>query len=326
MRNDGSGPFTNQELLESETMVRWFGWMTAAVLIGLVSATTGATAKPVLRVAYAGSMGTVMDRDLGPTFARSAGVTYHGIGHGSFGLARLLAAGRMQADVFIGVTPGPARILLHHHMIARAMPVASTQMVIAFSPHSRYKTGFQAAKAGKTPWYKVLEKPGVRFGRTDPATDPQGRNIIFTFQLAQRYYHQSDLVKRILGSVHNPKQIFTESSLLTRLESGQIDASSGYLSAVKSRGLPYVSLPAQINLSNPRYMHSWYRHAGFELTGQNGQARRVHPEPLVFYAAVMNNAPRPKLARRFVKFLKSAQGQRILKRDGYSAPHGQPLR
>lgn len=306
-------------------MSKRFAHHGATGLLLLLGSMTVAAAKPTLQVAYAGSMGTVMDRDLGPAFAKQANVTYHGIGRGSFGLARLLASGHMQADVFIGVTPGPARILLNGQKIKQAVPVASTQMVIAYSPHSRYKKDFQAAKAGETPWYKVLEKPGVRFGRTDPATDPQGRNIIFTFQLAQRYYHLAHLVRRILGKPDNPKQIFSESSLLTRLESGQIDASSGYLSAVKSRGLPYIELPAQINLSTPHYMQSWYRHAGFRLSNQNNQSKPVHPEPLVFYAAVLSNAKHPKLAQRFIDFLNGPQGQSILKRDGYSAPHGEAL-
>lgn len=306
-------------------MLKCFARNSMIGLLLLLGGLASAMAKPTLQVAYAGSMGTVMDRDLGPAFAKQANVTYHGIGRGSFGLARLLAAGHMQADVFIGVTPGPSRILLNHQMIEQAVPIASTQMVIAYSPHSRYKKDFRAAKAGRTAWYKVLEKSGLRFGRTDPATDPQGRNIIFTFQLAQRYYKQPHLVRRILGAPDNPKQIFSESSLLTRLESGQIDASSGYLSAVKSRGLPYIALPAEINLSNPRFMKSWYRHAGFQLIQKNGQSKRVHPEPLVFYAAVLSNAKHPKLAQRFIRFLRSPPGQHILEQGGYSAPHGQAL-
>lgn len=306
-------------------MLRQIGLMAASALLAWTVTGGTALARPTLNVAYAGSMGTLMDRDLGPTFARKAHATYHGIGRGAFGLARLLAAGHMQADVFIGVTPGPSRILLKHHMVNGAQPVASTQMVIAYSPHSRFLSAFKAAKASKKAWYKVLEKPGLRFGRTNPATDPQGRNIVFTFELAQHYYHRPHLAKRILGAPGNPKQIFSETSLLTRLESGQIDASSGYLSAVRSRGLPYIKLPAQINLSNPHYMQSWYSKVGFKLGTRTGKTRRVSPQPLVFYASVMKNARHPQLARRFVKFLQSPQGQKIFRRDGYSRPHGKVL-
>lgn len=299
----------------------------ACLALVLVTALPAAAAsRPVLRVAYAGSMGTVMDRDLGPAFAGAHGVRYQGIGHGAYGLARLLASKHLRADVFVSVTPGPMRILIDHGLVDRAVPVASTQMVIAYNPHSRFAPALRAAAAGRRRWYEVLQRKGLRFGRTDPATDPQGRNIVFTFQLAERYYHRPDLVRKILGKPENPRQIFAESALITRLEAGQIDASSGYRSAVVSRGLPYVTLPPQINLSRPGLQRSWYRQAGFALKTRDGGTRRVHPQPLVFYAAVLNNAANPKAARRFVAFMRSKGGQRMLRSDGYGPPHGATLR
>ncbi|HYW92367.1 MAG TPA: extracellular solute-binding protein [Gammaproteobacteria bacterium] len=298
-------------------------WLTLAS-VALSGGT--ALARPTLRVAYAGSMGTVMDRNLGPAFAKGHGADYQGIGHGAYGLARLLASKHMRADVFVSVTPGPMRILIERGLVDHAVPVASTRMVIAYNPNSRFAPDFRAAARGKQKWYEVLQEKGLRFGRTDPATDPQGRNIVFTFQLAERYYHRPGLVKKILGSPENPKQIFAESALITRLESGQIDASSGYRSAVVSRGLPYVSLPPQIDLSRPGLQKSWYRKAGFRLKGKTGKPREVHPQPLVFYAAVLNNAANPKAGRQFVKFMQSAKGQAMLRKDGYGPPHGSVLR
>lgn len=297
---------------------------TLLIAAALVLLAGPAAARSALEVAYAGSMGTVMDSDLGPAFARRAAVDFHGIGRGSYGLAHLLVAGEMRADVFVGVTAGPAHLLLEKGLAEEAIPVASTQMVIAYSPASRHRAALRAAAAGKRPWYTILERPDVRFGRTDPAVDPQGRNIVFTLQLAERYYHQPGLAERILGSYENPRQIFAEMSLLTRLESGQIDASSGYLSAVESRGLPYIRLPPEINLGDPAYTESWYSKAGFELKSGAG-VHRVTPEPLVFYAQVLANSRHPALARAFVAFLRSPEGQAILARNGYSPPHGPAL-
>src|SRR5678816_250100 len=62
-----------------------------AALTGLSSLTfvpSVALAADVLRVAYAGSMGAVMDQLIGPAFAKANGVEYQGIGQGSLGLAR----------------------------------------------------------------------------------------------------------------------------------------------------------------------------------------------------------------------------------------------
>lgn len=282
--------------------------------------------QPVVRVAYAGSMGAVMDKGLGPAFASAQGVTYQGIGQGSYGLARLIAAGQMQVDVFVAITPGPVRVVQKAGLLGAAQPVASTQMVIAYSPKSRYASDFKSAAEGGSAWYSLLERKDIRFGRTDPSTDPQGRNIVLAMLLAQRYYRQPDLARKILGAPDNPQQIFTEPSLLSRLESGQIDASSGYLSAVVSHHLPYIKLPDQVNLSNPAMVADWYDKVGFTLEKQDGTTGQARVQPLVFYAGVLKNARHPQAARAFVRFLSSAAGQQLFARFGYSAPRGEALR
>lgn len=279
-----------------------------------------------LRVAYAGSMGAVMDRGLGPAFARSHDVHYEGMGEGAYGLAHLIAARQVRADVFVAVTAGPIRVLQRAGLLSMAKPVASTQMVIAYSPSSRFASLFKEAASGELPWFKVLERPGIRFGRTDPMVDPQGRNIVLMMQLAARYYGRPDLEHRILGKVENPKQIFTEASLLSRLEAGQIDASSGYLSAVISHHLPYIKLPAAINLSDPAMEARWYRKAGFRLAVPGHPEQRVVVEPLVFYAGVLENAPHRKDARAFLRYLQSAPARRIFARFGYGPPKGRTLK
>lgn len=272
-------------------------------------------AATVLRVAYAGSMGVVMDRHLGPAFAQTEGIDYQGIGQGAYGLARLLAARALRADVFVSITPGPDAVLQQAGLVDRAVPIASTQMVITYSPRSRFAPALRAAAQGRRPWWQVLETPGLRFGRTDPATDPQGQNIVFTMLLAERFYHQPDLVRRILRGARNPAQIFTEPSLLSRLQAGQLDAASGYRSAAISHHLPYIPLPGAINLSDPARLAD--PGVQLQLRLPDGTPEMLHPQPLVFYAAVLKNAAQPQLAQKFVAYLRSARGQELLRAQGY---------
>jgi molybdate/tungstate transport system substrate-binding protein len=274
---------------------------------------------PVLRVAYAGSMGVVMDGAVGPAFARSHDATYQGIGQGSYALAHLLAAHQLQADVFVTITPGPMQVLKQAGMVTQAVPVASTQMVIAYSPHSRFAADFSSAAQGKENWYDVLSEPGIHLGRTDPAVDPQGANVLLTLQLAADYYHQPGLLQKIAGSPQNPTQIFTEPSLMSRLEAGQIDVAISYLSAAQSHHLPTISLPDEINLGDPAMQAPWYDRASIKL--DNGKTLKV--QPLVFYAAVLGNAQQLQLARDFVAFLQSAQT--LFHERGYSPPRGNGL-
>ena len=46
--------------------------------------------------------------------------------------------------------------------------------------------------------------------------------------LAQVFYQKPGLARQIHGGYQNPQQILAEPSLLSRLETGQVDASSGY--------------------------------------------------------------------------------------------------
>jgi molybdate/tungstate transport system substrate-binding protein len=280
-----------------------------------------ADSAPVLRVAYAGSMGVVMDGAAGPAFAKAHNATYQGIGQGSYALAHLLAARQMQADVFVTITPGPVQVLKQAGMVTGAVPVASTQMVVSYSPQSKFAADFAAAAQGKKTWYDVLREPGLRLGRTDPAIDPQGANVLLTLQLAEAYYHKPGLMHDVAGDPQNSAQIFTEPSLMSRLEAGQIDASISYLSAAQSHHLPTIMLPDQINLGDPDLQAAWYDRASINL--ENGKTLRV--QPLVFYAAVLSDAKQVALAHDFVAFLQSPAGQKLFQDHGYSPPRGNAL-
>ncbi|TAN07556.1 MAG: extracellular solute-binding protein [Rhodanobacteraceae bacterium] len=292
-----------------------------AVLLLAIALPAGAGGAPALRVAYAGSMGVVMDLALGPAFAKAHDATWQGIGQGSYALARLLAAGQMRADVFVGITPGPLRVLAKAGLVTRAVPIASTRMVVIYSPKSRFAADFDAVAQGKRSWYDVLRQPGLRLGRTNPAIDPQGANALLALQLAARYYHQPGLLHEIAGPLLNGRQIFSEASLMSRLLAGQVDAAIGYRSSAVSHHLPTINLPPAVDLADPAFQATWYARA--RLTLADGKI--LTPQPLVFYAAVLDNARHPALARAFVRYLQSAQGQKQLRSHGYDAPHGAAL-
>jgi len=292
----------------------------AALLTAGALGPLAAYAAEPIHITYAGSMGVVMDKFLGPTFAAREQLEYQGQGQGAYGMARLLASKKIVADVFVSVNPGPMDILKQAGLVDTAVPVASTRMVIAYNPRSAYA---EQLKSGT--WWKVLQTPGLRFGRTDPAVDPQGQNIIFTLMLAEKYYQQPGLANAVLGPVENPQQVFGEGSLLTRLQAGQLDAASGYESATISAKLPYVTLPDQINLSNPSYAKEWYDTVSFAIRNRAGASETVRPQALVFYAAVLKNAQSPAAAQRFVDFLQSAEGQALFRQNGYGQPKGDAL-
>ena len=298
-----------------------------ASFLAMTALMAGAPAKAagVLHVAYAGSMGAVMDHGLAPAFTRKEGVAVQGTGQGALALAHLIKSGTLAEDVFISITPGPMRLLQKAGLTGPIVPIASTSMVIAYSPKSRFAADFASAAAGKKNVFKVLQEKDLRFGRTDPRTDPLGQNIILTLKLAALYDHQPGLSGKILGKTMNPAQIFAEPSLLARLDAGQIDAAAAYASFAASHHMSFVKLPDEINLSDPAKERAWYSKVSFMLQSAKGPAKMIHASPLVFYAAVLKNAANPRVAKDFVKFLAGPEGQAILGAQGYGPPKGAAL-
>ena len=276
-----------------------------------------------LDVAYAGSMGSMMEGPIKAAAAQTLQIDMHGRAQGSDALAKLIVGGSITADVFMPVTPGPMMTVLKAGKASLATPVARTEMVIAYSPKSKYARQLADAAAGKRgamPWWRILQQRDVRFGRTDPVVDPQGRNIIFTLQLAEAYYAQPGLPQSILGQTINPAQIFSEPTVEARLQSGELDAAAAYKIQPGPFNLPFVTLPREINLGSDA-LRDRYAQQSLEV---GGVIR--HPEPLVYYAAVIDASPHKEKAAAFVTWL-TGSGQAIFRRYFYDPPTGaSPLR
>jgi molybdate/tungstate transport system substrate-binding protein len=309
MDNDGAG-------LSRTCLSLPIGFTLVLICLTLrpVAAETGALP---LQVAYAGSMASVMDGGIKPAIGKALNADLRGRAQGSTGLANLIVAGSIRPDVFISVTSGPMRIVLKAGKAQRALPIARTEMVIAYCPRGQYAPLLaKADDPGAKPWWQILETPGIRFGRTDPDTDPQGLNIIFTMQLAGIYYRQPGLADKILGPLINPQQIFQEPQVMARLQAVQLDASSAYKTQPAVLGLPFVELPKEINLGEASRENE-YKRATVNLNGKT-----LHPSPLVFYAAALKDAPQPELANRFIDWLVAAEAKAIFSRYHYDGATG----
>ena len=294
------------------------------LLFGLLSAcgsstsgTTSATptAKGNVSVLYAGSLVYIMEKKVSPAFNQSTGYTFQGEGKGSTALANEIKGKLRTPDVFISADPRVNTTLegsANGNYVSWYMTLAKTQLVIGYSPKSKYAADFQAAANGTKPWYQVLEESGVRIGRTDPLLDPKGYSTLFMFQLAEQYYHQSGLTQKVLGSDENTSQIFPEEELVARLGSGQLDAGIFYLNEVKQQNLPYISLPSQINLGDPT-LASTYAQASWT----NPKTHKVTKgAPIVYTITIPSTSKNMAGAIAFVNFLLSSQGQSILSGNG----------
>lgn len=302
-------PVTTRRKFLARSMTLSAGAALAGLPLNLFAAELAA-----LDVAYAGSMGSLMEGPVKAAAAQILKLDMHGLGQGSSALAQLIVGGNIHPDVFIPITPGPMLAVLRAGKADMAQPIAHTEMVIAYSPKSKFAPKLKAAAEGKAHWWEVLQEPGFRFGRTDPLTDPQGRNIIFTVMLAAKVYKQAGLVEKILGPAINEQQIFTEPTVQARLQSGELDAASAYKIQPAPFHLPYIALQKEINLSGQN-VHNEHPDISLSIGSKTWQ-----PEPLIYYAAAIKDASNAKGAAAFVEWLKGAEAQGIFHSFSYDPP------
>ena len=264
-------------------------------------------------VLYAGSLAAVMENGIGPAFNKATNCNYQGEAQGSLGAAQMIRDHVRSPDVFISADPSVNQSVLmgekNGNIVKWFITLASSQLVLAYNSHSKFAIKFAEAAAGKTPWYEVLETPGVRFGRGDPRIDPKGYRTLFLFDLAGQYYHRQE-IPRLLGDPLNPEQVFPEIVLLARVESGQFDAGIFYKHEVVAHKLPYISLPGEINLGDPKLRTLYARESYTTPSGE-----RATGSPILFTITVPNTAHHRDSALAFVRFLLSAD--KLLEQFGF---------
>lgn len=260
-----------------------------------------AVSQEPVSVLYAGSLATVMENGVGPAFAKATGYGYQGEAQGSLGGAQMIHDHLRLPDVFISADPLVNLNVLAGPQNGDIAPwfivVASSQLVLAYNPRSKFASKFQDAAAHHIPWYEVLKTPGVHFGRGDPNIDPKGYRTLFLFSLAGKYYHRDD-IPRLLGDPENPEQVFPEVVLLARIESGQLDAGIFYKHEILAHKLPYLDLPPEINLGDPRFQDRYAQESYTTATGQH-----VHGASILFTVTIPDSARHRTSALAFVQFL-----------------------
>jgi molybdate/tungstate transport system substrate-binding protein len=266
----------------------------------------------VLDVASAGSFRAAVEGPLRQAAARTLNLDLRSHAQGADAVAKAIVDGSLHADIFIPITAGPMRIVFAGGKADVAVPIARTEMVIVYSPKSRFAAHFEAAGQQKEDWWKVLATPGLKIARSDPASDPGGRNILFVMMLAAKKYAQPDLVQTVLGSVMNPEQVGLANAQ-EKLASGEIDAMGSYKTGPLESGMPFITLPSDVNLSEDDVAA---KHPDVKLD-ING--RIFSPESTIFYAAALKNARNPTGATAFLRWLRDEEAQDLLRRHGFDA-------
>jgi len=269
-------------------------------------------------VAYASSLEYLNENVVKPAFTSATGASFSGTGNASGTLEQFISSGEISPNVFESVG-GDNITPLEPKFTKWYIQYAATSMVIAYNPNSKYASTLKAYADGSKPlsglFTFLASTPGLKLGRTDPNTDPQGRDFIYMLELAQKYYHlPSDTVAKILGTSNfgtsNSSQIYAESSLDSTLQSGQLDVASAFVTQAVELHMDYIKLPLQINLGSAA-LASTYKTAS--VTIKSG-TKTGSPQDIDI---TIIGSPTPA-AEAFVAFTLSQPGLAQYKQGGFT--------
>jgi molybdate/tungstate transport system substrate-binding protein len=284
------------------------------------TATTAAQHTGTANVAAASSLSYLSEHVIGPAFTKSQGYKYSGTYNASGDLESDIASGEITPNVFESVG-GDNITPLEPQFTKWYIQYAGTEMVVAYNPNSTYASQFKAYADGSkrlSGLFTLLQTPGLKLGRTDPNIDPQGRDFIYMLELAQSYYHlPSDTVANILGTSDfgssSSPQIYAESSLDSVLQSGQLDASSAFITQAIELHLDYIPLPSAINLGDVA-LASTYSTATVTITS-NGKPVTKSGSPQWIDITIIGKPT--AAATAFVKYTLSPAGLDLYRKGGF---------
>lgn len=213
---------------------------TLGSLAGCISLGARGSDDDPVRILAAGSL----QRTFGEGLREAVDVPVTVEAHGSVTAARLVAGGQRDPDIVVLADTALFDSIVDAPWYAT---IATNALVLA---HTDQSDPHPVAAADR--WFDPILDGSVSLGRTDPALDPLGYRTVLAADLAERFYDRPGLREELLDS----SSIYPETSLVSRLEAGVVDAAVVYRNMAVEREYPTVDLPAAIDLGDPTQDYS----------------------------------------------------------------------
>ncbi len=189
---------------------------------------------------------------------------------------------------------------------------ATNEMVIAYHNRSAYSDII-----GPDNWYEILSDEDVVYGRADQNADPCGYRTVMMFKLAADYYGHDELDEILTGKDVNmirPKGV----DLVALLETKALDYIVEYKSVCEQHQLDYISLPGEINLSDPAF-EELYNSVSVDITGDKpGETVQIRGSSMIYGLTLLNDAPNREDAVDFLYYFLGERGRSVLQKHGQS--------
>jgi molybdate/tungstate transport system substrate-binding protein len=308
----------------------------ALLALALLAVSGGCTdtgpERTVLTVVPAGSLLAPLEEIAAAFESRHPEIDVHIEGHGSIQAVRQVTDLERAIDV---VAVADASLIPDMMYIPMSegegnytdwyLPFAENEIVIAYTDRSAGADEITAEN-----WYRVLARPDVRVGFSNPMLDACGYRALMVTALAGEHYGEPGLFEAIIGGAFDPPLVPARAEgittialpermrpadekvairdgsiyLLSPLDAGGIDYAFEYRSVAEEHGLRWIDLPPEINLGSAAHADDYRKvHVtlGFERFRSIGSERIG--QPIVYAVTIPTNAPHPDEAQMFVDFL-----------------------
>jgi molybdate/tungstate transport system substrate-binding protein len=286
-----------------------------ALTLGLAGCARDASSRSgVTLVVYNAASITRPMRAVLDSFSARTGTRYAQESASSLELVRKLTELHSVPDVLALADPDLFPALLEPEFTSWDALFGRNRIVLAYTPRSR---GASDLPRGR--WWEVLERPGVQVGRSDPSTDPSGYRTLLVWQLAARHYGIPDLEARMLRAAPARNVRPREADQVALLQAGELDYIWTYESLAALMSLPYLKLPDAVDLGNMADSTAYSAASTRVLGKRAGDTITVRGRPILFGLTIPHASANAAVAERFVAYLLSAEGRRILRRTRFDA-------
>ncbi|MCL7410299.1 MAG: tungstate ABC transporter substrate-binding protein WtpA [Methanosarcinaceae archaeon] len=288
--------------------------------------------KTVLKIYHAGSLSAPME-ELEQRFEElHTDVDVQREAAGSVASVKKITELGKQADILASADYNLIPLMMMPEFADWYVAFARNQIVIAYTNDSKY-----SSEIDQDNWFKILRKPDVTFGISNPNDDPCGYRSQMVTQMAENHYADASIYDNLMASnteitVSSENGTYTikvppseeidpntekimlrsmETELSSALEMGEIDYFYIYRSVAVQHGFEFVELPPQIDLGSMEYS-DMYSKVKVELANENV----VEGTPIVYGLTIPTNATQHDLAVEFVELLLSEEGQAIFMDNG----------
>ena len=192
---------------------------------------------------------------------------------------------------------------------------ALDEMVVAYTEKSQGRTKLSSDNV-----WDFLASPGRSVGIVKDNMDPCGWRTKLVWKLATKTigFARGQVIDKVMEKQALRRYRRPNVSMLVQLlENGGVDYAFIYRSMAILHRLPHLRLPLRLNLG---FGHHAKRHSNYGVTRVNRRVGEqiwpIFAERVTHCAAFLRDAPNPDLAKRFLRYLISRKGRKVLKDAG----------